>query len=248
MQPAENWFSDWFNSPYYHKLYFERDEIEAAAFMQALLDFLQPQPLDCMLDVACGKGRHSRFLAEKGFDVIGIDISPDSIAAAKTHEDEYLQFFIQDMRLPFHSNFFQYAFNLFTSFGYFKTNREHVNALGNIANSLQIGGKLIIDFLNVHYVEDHLVHQSEKTIGEINFVLTKWYDENYFYKRIVIEDPQNEEPLEYLEKVAKFSLADFNEMLSLHHLQIQEVFGNYQLAPYELRNSPRLILIAQKLK
>ena len=38
-----------------------------------------------MLDVACGKGRHSIQLANKGFDVTGIDLSDDSINEALSY-------------------------------------------------------------------------------------------------------------------------------------------------------------------
>ena len=76
------WFKDWFNTPYYHQLYFKRDENEAAAFINKLIDYLKPSAGACMLDVACGKGRHSVQLASKGFDVTGIDLSEDSIDEA----------------------------------------------------------------------------------------------------------------------------------------------------------------------
>ena len=121
------WYKDWFNSPFYHKLYFERDEKEAAAFISTLIDHLKPGPGSYMLDIACGRGRHSRFLAEKGFNVTGIDISFDSIAFAKKFEKANLEFYQHDMRLPFRVNYFHYAFNFFTSFGYFKTRREGKN-------------------------------------------------------------------------------------------------------------------------
>ena len=77
------WYKDWFNSPFYHKLYFERDEKEAETFLLRLIDHLKPATGSHMLDVACGRGRHSRILAKKGFRVTGIDISFDSIAFAK---------------------------------------------------------------------------------------------------------------------------------------------------------------------
>lgn len=54
-----------------------------------------------MLDVACGKGRHSKTLASLGFQTTGIDISEDSINIAKLFEKENLDFFVHDMRLPF---------------------------------------------------------------------------------------------------------------------------------------------------
>ena len=69
------WFKDWFNSPYYHLLYANRDEREASDFIDALLEYLKSPPGSRMLDVACGRGRHSRYLESRGFDVTGLDLS-----------------------------------------------------------------------------------------------------------------------------------------------------------------------------
>jgi 2-polyprenyl-3-methyl-5-hydroxy-6-metoxy-1,4-benzoquinol methylase len=241
------WFKDWFNSPYYHQLYFKRDETEAAAFINKLIEHLKPQPGTQMLDVACGKGRHSIQLAEKNFTVTGIDLSEDSIREAKEEESENLEFFVHDMRLPFRINYFDYAFNFFTSFGYFKTRREHDNAIRTIAQSIKPNGVFVMDYLNVHYAEDHLVHKSEKEIEDVNYYITKWFDEDHFYKKIVVEDENLEEPLEYTEKVAKFSLGDFTEMFAYQGLQIQEVFGDYMFSNYDVKKSPRMIMIAKKM-
>jgi SAM-dependent methyltransferase len=246
MPHNNNWFKDWFNSPYYHKLYFERDEQEAAAFINRLLTRLQPAPHDSMLDIACGRGRHAKLLAAKGFDVTGIDLAPSSIAIAGQSEKENLHFFQHDMRLPFWINFFDYAFNFFTSFGYFRTEREHYNAIRTIANSLKPNGVLVLDYLNVHYAEDHLVHKQEKIMDQVTYYITKWFDETHFYKKIVIEDEQLQEPLEFTEKVAKFTLGDFNDMFAFHYLQVKDVYGDYFLNGYNIKNSPRLLMVAQK--
>ena len=240
------WFKDWFNSPYYHQLYFKRDEKEAAAFIDKLIADLRPLPGSLMLDVACGRGRHSIHLASKGFDVTGIDLSEDSIKEALTHECEHLHFYLHDMRLPFRINYFDYAFNFFTSFGYFDTRREHDNAIRTIAQSIKPGGYFVLDYLNTHYAEDHLIHQSEKEIDGVNFIITKWFDETHFYKKIVVEDELLEEPMQYTEKVTKFSLGDFTEMFAYHGLQIDEVYGDYDFNNYNVKKSPRLIVIARK--
>src|SRR5215218_887028 len=97
---AQDWYKDWFNSPFYHKLYFERDEKEAQQFILTLLDHVKPAKDSRMLDVACGRGRHSRFLARQGYDVTGIDLSLDSILYAKQFETDNLHFYQHDMRLP----------------------------------------------------------------------------------------------------------------------------------------------------
>lgn len=245
---ATEWFKDWFNSPYYHQLYFQHDEQEAAAFINKLIEHLHPAEDAAILDVACGKGRHSIQLAGKGFNVTGIDLSIDSITEAKQHETENLQFFVHDMRLPFIINYFDYAFNFFTSFGYFNTRRENENSIRTIAQSLKLNGILVMDYLNMHYAEDHLVHKSEKQIDDVNYFITKWYDETHFYKKIIIEDEGLEEPLEYTEKVAKFTLGDFTDMFSFHGLQVQEVYGDYFFNNYNVKKSPRMIMIAKKVR
>ena len=242
----ETWFKDWFNSPYYHLLYFNRDDREAAAFIDKLINYLKPAPGSTMLDVACGKGRHSLQLADKGFDVTGIDLSEDSINEALQHETDTLHFYRHDMRLPFWINYFQYAFNFFTSFGYFNTRRENDDAIRTIAQAIRPNGTFVMDYLNVHYAEHHLIHQSEKTIDNVNFIITKWYDETHFYKKVIIEDEGLQEALVFTEKVAKFSLGDFTEMFAYQGLQIQEVFGDYNFSNYDTRKSPRLVMIAKK--
>jgi SAM-dependent methyltransferase len=240
------WFKDWFNSPYYHLLYFNRDGKEAANFIDELITYLHPPAGSMMLDVACGKGRHSIHLAEKGFDVTGIDLSEDSIEEALLYQADTLHFYRHDMRLPFWINYFEYAFNFFTSFGYFKTRREHDNAIRTIAQSVKSGGYFVMDYLNVHYAEDHLVHQFDKEVDGINFFITKWYDETHFYKKITVEDDALSEPLIFTEKVAKFSLGDFTEMFAFQGLMIEEVFGDYNFADYHVKKSPRLIMVARK--
>lgn len=245
---SKQWFEEWFNSPYYHQLYFKRDEAEAARFINKLIDHLKPEETARMLDMACGRGRHARHLASRGFDVTGIDLSTDNIAEARKYETDMLHFFVHDMRLPFWMNYFDYAFNLFTSFGYFNTRREHENSIRTIAQSLRPDGVFVIDYLNVHYAEDHLVHKSEIEIDDVNYYITKWFDETHFFKKIIIEDDVLKKPLEYQEKVAKFSLGDFTEMLAYHSLQVQEVFGDYNFNSYHIKNSPRMLIIAKKIE
>lgn len=244
--PPETWYKDWFSSPYYHKLYFERDDKEAEAFIRKLIGHLQPPPGSRMLDVACGKGRHSKILASMGFHVTGIDISFSSIATARQFENENLDFFVHDMRLPFWGNYFDYAFNFFTSFGYFKTRREHDDAIRTIAKSLKPTGILVIDYLNVHYSEDHLLQEEARQIGSTSYTIHRWHDATHFYKKITVVDEALSKPLEYTEKVAKFNLGDFTEMLAYQGLQVQEVFGDYHFSEYDVRKTPRLIIIARK--
>lgn len=242
----KEWYKEWFNSPYYHKLYFERNEAEAQQFITKLIDYLKPATGSRVLDVACGRGRHACFLASKGLDVTGIDLSFSSIEYAKQFEADNLHFYQHDMRLPSWINYFGYAFNFNTSFGYFYTRREHDDAIRTIAQSLKPGGVLLFDYLNTHYVEQSLVHNEVKKLNGTEYEIHRWHDDKFFYKRIIVTDNGLPKPLDFTEKVAKFSLGDFNEMLSYQKMQIEEVFGDYELNAYDVRKTPRLIVVGRK--
>ena len=246
MATTKEWYKEWFNSVYYNKLYFGRDEPEAQAFITKLIDHLQPPHSSRMLDVACGRGRHSRFLASKGFDVTGIDLSFDSIAYAKQFETDNLHFYQHDMRLPSWMAYFDYAFNFFTSFGYFASQREHDNAVRTIAASLKPGGILLFDYLNVKYAEENLIAEEIKIIGETTFEIHRWMDADHFFKKIVITDPTFDKAIEHIEKIKKFNLGAFTDMLSFQKMQVTEVFGDYTLKPFHINQSSRMIITATK--
>ena len=113
---VQNWFSSWFDTPYYHILYKDRGYEEAQLFMKNLTSFLELQPGARILDLACGKGRHSIYLNELGYEVTGVDLSPRSIEYARQFENEGLHFKVQCMCKPMTEKF-DAVFNLFTSFG-----------------------------------------------------------------------------------------------------------------------------------
>jgi SAM-dependent methyltransferase len=240
------WYQHWFESPYYHKLYTENNAAEAWAFQQQLVQHLKPAAGSRILHVGCGRGQHTRMLAEAGYDVTGTDLAHENIGYARQFEPETLHFYQHDPRLPFWVNYFDYAFNLFTSFGYFDTRREHEAAVRSVSQSLKPGGSLVIDYLNVQYAEAHLQHNETKIIDTTTFEIHRWHDATHFYKRIRVTDPKLEQPQEVTEKMAKLGLDDFTEMLAFQKMQVSDVFGDYQLRPYHPHNTPRLIVSARK--
>ena len=243
--PGNNsaWFKHWFDSSFYHQLYANRNEKEAADFIDELLSALKPAQKSSMLDLGCGAGRHAKYLASKGFNVKGIDLAFSSIRQAKKSETFNLQFHQQDMRMPFGNDRFDYVFNFFTSFGYFKNDEDNHRVIHNIFKSLKPGGLLVMDYINAAWSEKRLVAEEKKEIDGIAYYLTRWTDDKNFYKKIVIEDIQTEGPFEYTEQVAKLSLADFENLFGCNGLELEQVYGDYQLNGYDEQASPRLILI-----
>ncbi len=241
---GSEWFATWFDSVHYHKLYAHRDDAEAARFLDALTTRLRPGRGAHVLDLGCGAGRHSRYLASKGLRVTGVDLAASSIKEAKKSEHGRLRFFRHDMRVPFGRHAFDYVFNFFTSFGYFADTSEHRAVVRNMALSLRDGGRLVLDYLNVGHAEASLAPGEIKEIDGVIYRLTRWMDARHIFKRIAIEG--GGAPLTYVERVARFTLQDFERMFAPHGLVIESLHGDYWLNSYDSRTSPRMILVARK--
>ena len=83
-------YNKWFDSPYYHILYENRDHKEAKNFIKKILKYLKLDRGSKILDAACGKGRHSIEIEKLGYKVLGIDLSKNSINKAKKNDDIYV--------------------------------------------------------------------------------------------------------------------------------------------------------------
>ena len=240
----EDWFVTWFNSPYYHALYKNRDTAEAERFVDRLAKYLNTGTGARVLDLACGKGRHSKHLHNLGLEVIGVDLSDESIAEAKLSETYGLEFFVHDMRYLLWNEHFDFVLNLFTSFGYFHNSDDDQKTISSVADSLKTGGRFVIDFMNAVKVAENLVVSEVKTIEEIRFEISRDVENGIIIKRIHIIDGNTE--LDFEEQVDALRLEHFKKYLSEAGLEIEDTFGNYQLEPFDEKNSDRLIIVAKK--
>ena len=237
---TKDWYASWFNTPYYHILYKDRGSAEAQAFMENLTAYLNIPEDAHILDLACGKGRHSIYLNSIGYNVTGLDLSEKSIAYAKQFENERLTFDVHDMSKPYHRQF-DVIFNLFTSFGYFEDEADNLKTIKAIKANLKEGGIGVIDFMNVDYVTSNLVEENQETVEDITFSLKRFLQDGHIIKDIRFED-QNEMHF-YQERVKAFTLEDFQEMFQKAGLQLIDVFGDYQLRKFNADQSERLIMI-----
>lgn len=242
MNRKTEWFASWFDTSYYHILYKHRDDTEAQEFIKNLVSFLNIKKEEKLLDLACGKGRHSIFLNQLGYHVIGADLSKNSINIAKEFENESLHFVEHDMRNSFQTKF-DVILNLFTSFGFFEDDNEDIKILQNIKNGLNPNGIAIIDFMNSKKVIKNLVPEETQIIDGITFKLTRYVENGFIVKEINFG--ADGEHHTYFEKVKCLDLTKINLYLNSVGFKIKHTFGNYQLDAFNENTSDRLILVLE---
>jgi cyclopropane fatty-acyl-phospholipid synthase-like methyltransferase len=240
----KEWFANWFDSPYYHLLYQNRDEEEASHFIDNLLNFLQLPKDSHVLDLACGKGRHALMLHQHELKVHGVDLSPNSIEHARKYQQDGLTFSVHDMRQPVPGEHFNAVFNLFTSFGYFDHSNENEQVMKAVHQVLKPHGLFVIDFMNAQRVAGKLISEEHKQIDGVEFQLHRRFDGKHIYKEVQITD--GDVRLSFQERVQFLVLEDFKRLLNGSGFVLKEVLGDYALAPFDIAHSDRLILIAQK--
>lgn len=236
----EKWYASWFDSPYYHILYKDRDYSEAQAFMDNLTNYLNIPEGGKILDLACGKGRHSVYLNTLGYTITGVDLSGQSILHAKKFENETLKFDIHDMTRPYPDTF-DAVFNLFTSFGYFEDEICNLRTIESIKAQLNEFGFGVIDFMNSNYVINNLVAEDVKTVEGIDFTQKRKLENGYIVKDISFTS--DGEDFEFQERVRALTLKDFEILFEETGVYLLDVFGNYKLQKYHSETSERLILI-----
>jgi hypothetical protein len=149
------------------------------------------------------------------------------------------------MRKLSYINYFDLALNLFTSFGYFETEKEHVAALKAFRKGLKHNGTFVLDYFNTQKIIKNLTTQETKTVDGIEFHLHKFVTEGKIIKNINFEHRLKVYAFE--ERVQAFLLADFERMLGKAGLGIKAIFGSYALEPFNEIKSDRLILICNKV-
>ena len=239
---TKDWFTDWFNTSYYHVLYKERNDEEAQLFMKNITTFLTLPKTTHILDLPCGKGRHSVFLNSLGYNVTGGDLAENSIKTAQKFENDSLKFKVHDMRQPFNHQY-DAIFNLFTSFGYFEDDKDDLLILENIKNGLKKEGYFVFDFLNTEFVKATLVPKETKIVEDITFHITREIKDGFIVKNISFF--ADEKKHAYTERVKYLDPEKMKVYFEKVGFKITNIFGDYNLSHFDTQTSNRLILVAQ---
>ena len=243
------WFETWFNTPYYHILYKDRNFEEAENFITLLINDLKIPEHSKIIDLACGKGRHAVFLNRMGFEVLGLDLSEESISQNKIFENDTLKFKVHDMREAIYPEIstqkVDAVCNLFTSFGYFESEADDKKIFKSVADALKEKGFFVLDFLNEQLVKNTLVSEALITRGNIDFHISKRIEDQHVIKDINFKDQGDD--FHFFEKVKLHTLEEIGSYAEEFGFERVKIYGDYHLGAFDRDTSPRCINVFRKL-
>jgi len=105
-----------------------------------------------VLDVGCGPGRHARALAERGCEVVGVDISLAFLRAAG--EGRWVR--ADARRLPFSPRGFDVAISLCQGGFGLLGGRDDAQVLTQMAECVRDGGRLVVSAFSSYFAVRHL--------------------------------------------------------------------------------------------
>ncbi len=240
------WFEEWFDTPYYHILYRNHDYKEAEDFLNLLTDYVKLEKNSKIIDLACGKGRHSIYLNKLGYDVLGLDLSEQSIGFDKQFETETLKFQVHDMRNPIESEPVDAVFNLFTSFGYFETEEEDKSVFRSVSDVLKDKAYFVLDFLNAEYVKSMITPTASVERENIVFNIKKQIEGEYIIKEIDFEDEGKK--FHFFERVKLTRPEKILQYAEEFGFELVKRWGDYQLNDFDEGSSQRCINLFRKNK
>jgi SAM-dependent methyltransferase len=194
--------------------------------------------------VACGKGRHSRFLAQLGYTTTGIDLAHCSIIEANQDLLPNLNFEVWDMRKVYKESTYELVVNLFSSFGYFDNEEDDQHAISAMAGDLKVGGTLVLDYMNPECTSKLMKSRDIIDRGEVQFHIKKKLEGGFVKKEIdFLADGQN---YHFEEQLKMIKPEQFQKLFAGAGLTIKHVFGNYDLELFDPSKSMRQVIVAIK--
>ena len=213
-----------------------------------LVELLDVQVGDSILDVCCGPGRHSLEFARRGFKVTGVDVTSSYLREARSRakeQDLSVEFIQEDARRFCKSETFQGVILMYTSFGYFEDQKENLQVLANVRESLKVGGKLVIDVMGKEVLarifqakdwqeKDGIIFLQDRKISR---------DWSWIENRFLVIDGSDRYEVEVSHWL--YSAAELSGLLAEVGFESFQCYGDLAGSPYD-HKARRLICVAQK--
>jgi SAM-dependent methyltransferase len=252
MEPEQTaWYVSFFGEDYLniyrHIFTAERTEKEVA-FVERRLELNIGARV---LDLCCGPGRHSVFLAQRGYKVTGLDLSQSYLDLARrsaADSNVALDTVSADMRdIPF-NNYFDAAINMYSSFGYLESEAEDLKVLESVSQSLKRRGRLLLDMLNREWaVANYIQNDWHSAPDGTLYIEHRALDLLCSRMRVhfIIVDPNGRRHESIGHDIRLYTLTEMTRLLERVGLGEVEAFGGFDGEPYEI-GARRMIICARK--
>lgn len=220
-----------------------------------LVEKLQLKGGEKILDLACGFGRHSLELARRGFDVTGVDITPDYVAyASQAAEKERLnaRFICSDIREVNFENEFDVVLNMADgAVGYLENEEENLKIFAVVARALKSSGKHFMDIMNGSYAVTHfpckLWDAGEKCLTLSNF---EWDNDTktllYGQLDYPYGEPLPKPVMEWGNTIRLYSLSEVREIFDRLGMSVYDSYADFSGKPSS-DNDIQLMVFSKKL-
>ena len=235
------WYVDYFGEDYYHFDHHEDTDLE----VDGLARLIGRPDGSGILDLGCGYGRVSTPLRNRGYRVVGYDLSPPLLKRA--HEGEPAGAWVRgDMReLPFAGSF-DWVVSLFNTMGYFEEEDENFRVLRSVSEALRPGGRFVCQLVNRDYLVRRFaareVHRRDDRIvlEERDFDAVA----NRVHTRTTVFD--GAERREYASAIRVYTVTELDLLLAAAGMTIREVHGGLDFRPYDW-DTNQLVVVAERI-
>ena len=233
------------NAPIYHKA--AKKEVEF------LIQTLKLDKSQAILDVPCGAGRHSLVFGKKGFSVVGVDINDLCVKLAKKncHGLKKVQVKKGDMKkLGWAKNKFDLVINLYTSFGYFETDKKNRESLYELVKAVKPGGQVVIQTMNRDWLLRVFYPVQWEENSRYSYLAGRKYDPktHYIEGYIFFIDKKSGQGESIYHRIRLYSINEIKKLLKSAGLVNVKVFGNFKGDRLNKYSSSHPIYIGKKPK
>ena len=220
-----------------------------------------------ILEVACGTGRVLLPLAQAGFDVVGVDVSPAMLAIAREKVESaglqgkvrLVQADARDFSIDSMHERFNLAFIALNSFMHFVDHEDQVRVLRGIARHLKPGGFLILDLPNPEQTilgesSGHLIHEWTRQAPDTGHQLLKFrsqradtasqlLDLTFIYDDVAPDGQVRRTAIPFA--LRYFHRREVELLLERCGFAVEAVYGGFELEDYQ-DSSLKLIVVARR--
>jgi SAM-dependent methyltransferase len=214
-----------------------------------------------VIDLGCGTGEHSRFLAGEGFQALGLDRSETMLAKAQEKTlPPNLQFVLGEIQSlgKVVKGRFGAAISLGNVLVHLTELQELERAFASLAHVLESGGIFLFQILNYERLfEKNIRHLPlnfrREEDGEIIFVrLMEFLEESRirFCPTTLKYNPKVDPPVQVVRtrmtEIRGWRQADLLPLLQSAGFRILSIYGDMKGGPFEPGNSHDLVVVAQR--